>query len=414
MKIFLSHSSAQKPLVNSIVNHLPRHIQSWIDETDLLAGETITRSIRDAINTATDFVVIFVDSSAVRSDWVKREMEWALQREGTLGRPFIVPIVIEQEALKEWGPSLNERKYIPCHDRTESGVRLVAEQLAAELFKLLARQLDKSKNELAINDHDLAALFWEPYVRSGKPTRIIYPEPQFFRDDKHTYLRNQEADQRDRKEAFSYLNIEGGLAPSYSFVPSGIVKAMLYLIEYLNRHRTKVVAKSLYPATPFDDSDENVIILGTPGMIDFIPVLEARYPIHTQRDGVEVVPPGNGPTRKLIDDTQDNMNARQVHLVKWAVLTRRPHIHRDSITTVLGAAHGRSIEAIAGFLTRTPELQILLGNLGCQDKFPRQMQALFRVQMLKTEGEPHIDNIEVESTVNLDRSDRVARHRPIS
>ena len=120
-------------------------------------------------------------------------------------------------------------------------------------------------------------------------------------------MRNQEAECRDRKEVFSYLGVTGGLAPSYSFVSSDVVRAMLLLIDCLHQRGAKVTTRPLRPTTPLEESDENVIVLGTPGMIDFISTLEAPYPFHTQCNGVEVST-GNGATKglpeKLTDDIQ--------------------------------------------------------------------------------------------------------------
>ena len=40
MRIFLSHSSIQKPLVREIKKRLPQHLNAWIDEERLLFGES--------------------------------------------------------------------------------------------------------------------------------------------------------------------------------------------------------------------------------------------------------------------------------------------------------------------------------------------------------------------------------------
>jgi hypothetical protein len=415
IRIFLSHSSHKNDLVHAIKNNLPEYIQSWVDEFDLLAGENIGRSIRTTIDRRTDFVVPLIDANAANSDWVLKELRWARQRETTLGRPFILPIVIDSAAWEKVKPYVGNRKYIPCPH--ENDPQSVAKQLAAALWDWMGRLFELAANKNGDSDRqDLVTSFWEPYVDSGRPTRIFYPEPQFFRDDRHTYMGNEYAGEQDRKEVFSYLNLPGGIAPSYSFVSSGIVRAMLQLIDCLHKRRIKVRAQALRPTMPFEHSDENVIILGTPGMMALISILEAPYRFHTQRDGV-TVESGEGDAGKtlpvkLTDDTQENMSASKVHLNKWAVFTRRPHVHPDNITTVLAAPHGRSIEAVAGFLTRSPELSDLSGLLATQNKFPRQMQVLFRVPMLKTDGEPHIEQPEVHEALDLDRAYKVVKRRP--
>src|SRR5579864_8126739 len=97
MRVFFSHSSKHKPLVREVIHYLPDHVRPWIDEKELLIGEPIGRSIRDAIEVGTDFVVLFVDLSSATSAWVKKELEWALEYEHRLGRPFVVPVVLDPQ-----------------------------------------------------------------------------------------------------------------------------------------------------------------------------------------------------------------------------------------------------------------------------------------------------------------------------
>jgi hypothetical protein len=413
IRIFLSHSSHKNNLVHAIKSNLPEYIQAWVDEFDLLVGENIGRSIRTTIDRRSDFVVPLIDENAANSQWVLRELRWARQRERTLGRPFILPIVLDNAAWEKVKRDVGDRKFIPCP--RENDAQSVAKDLAAVLWDWLGRFFEQAANKSGDSDrHDLVTSFWEPYVDSSRPTRIFYPEPQFFRDAMHTYMGNEYAGEQGRKEVFSYLNLPGEIAPSYSFVSSGIVRAMLHLIDCLHKRRIKVRVQVLRPGMPLEHSDENVIILGTPGIIGLISTLEAPYRFHTQRDGVTVesAEGGEAKAQKLTDDTQENMSASKVYLNKWAVFTRRPHVHPDNITTVLAAPHGRSIQAVAEFLTRSPELSDLSGLLATQNKFPRQMQVLFRVPMVKTEGEPHIEQAEVHEALDLDRADKVAKLRP--
>ena len=98
MKIFLSHNSRHKPLIREIKHYLPEHINLWIDEKDLLIGDDIGTTIKDAIETNTDFVIIFIDTYAIRSQWVLKELDWAIDHEKEIGRTFLLPVVLEKEA----------------------------------------------------------------------------------------------------------------------------------------------------------------------------------------------------------------------------------------------------------------------------------------------------------------------------
>ena len=72
MKIFLSHTSRDKPLVNAIRKQLPSHIKQWIDEKDLLWGQDLEGVIRKAINKHADYVLVFLGNEYIKSEWVKK------------------------------------------------------------------------------------------------------------------------------------------------------------------------------------------------------------------------------------------------------------------------------------------------------------------------------------------------------
>jgi DeoR/GlpR family transcriptional regulator of sugar metabolism len=152
MRIFLSHSSKHKPLVREVKKNLPTHIRSWIDEEELLVGEELHSQIKEAIETDTDFVIIFIDSYAVKSPWVKRELEWALDYEDRIGRTFVLPIVLESEAWAQIEPAkFRSRKYLECLDYSEEGIKNLANGLISQLFSWLDRDLAAAKTELRLD-----------------------------------------------------------------------------------------------------------------------------------------------------------------------------------------------------------------------------------------------------------------------
>jgi len=143
MRIFLSYHFERGPLVRDIKQHLPAHVRPWIAENDLLIGENLPFSIRAAIQEGADFVVIFVDPKAIKSKWVQQELEWALQREDALGRPFVLPIVLDRNAWSKVEPSrLKLRKYIECYRFEDADARFVANELTYQLFAWLSRDVE--------------------------------------------------------------------------------------------------------------------------------------------------------------------------------------------------------------------------------------------------------------------------------
>jgi len=187
MKIFLSHSSKNKPLVREVKNYFPEHINVWIDEKDLLIGDDIDKTIKDAIDTNSDFLIIFIDSNSIKSRWVSKELKWALKHEIEIQRKFILPVVLEKELCgSKISKELKDRKYISCSDYTENSIKNLADNIISELFARFSRDLSqagrKEKKETLVDllgkvDNIIATLGYEvisivhPHRRAS-PLRI--------------------------------------------------------------------------------------------------------------------------------------------------------------------------------------------------------------------------------------------------
>jgi len=137
--------------------HLPEHVNTWIDEKDLLAGDSVQQRIRNAIESDCDFLVVFLDDHVVKSSWVARELEWARDEEERLGRPFIIPVLVEDVDLGDlnW---LRERLYLRCHGYTEIDIGKLASELSSALFGWLSRDIERLRRPSDPGPNDLAIL----------------------------------------------------------------------------------------------------------------------------------------------------------------------------------------------------------------------------------------------------------------
>lgn len=125
-------------MIREIQRELPHHVKTWIDERELLLGDNLQNSIRSAITNESDFVVIFIGPEAVRSEWVKKELEWALEHERTINRIFVLPVLLDKESWRQLPAEFQERRYLPCADFSESAIKDFSGRLANELFALVA------------------------------------------------------------------------------------------------------------------------------------------------------------------------------------------------------------------------------------------------------------------------------------
>jgi hypothetical protein len=94
-KIFLSHSSKDKFFARRLAEGLRINgIDVWIDEAEIKIGDSLTEKIGKAIETTQYFGVILSENS-INSEWVKKELQIAIQKELASKKVVVLPILLE-------------------------------------------------------------------------------------------------------------------------------------------------------------------------------------------------------------------------------------------------------------------------------------------------------------------------------
>lgn len=164
MKIFMSHSSRQKLFVKELRRHLPNSVALWIDERELRLGSNIDSELESAVREDCDFFILVVDSYSNQSEWVQKEISWALDREQELGQNFLLPILVEPEAWKHADPRIQDRKYLSLSDFTDENIAAVGRSLTSEIFDWLSIRLS---NESALSPGELESRSNAELLRSA-------------------------------------------------------------------------------------------------------------------------------------------------------------------------------------------------------------------------------------------------------
>lgn len=94
--IFLSHSSADKPFARRLALDLDAHgIKCWLDEAEIKVGESLIERIRGGIDSV-EFVAVIISPDSVKSAWVRKEVEIAMNLE-ILGRKIkVLPLMYRE------------------------------------------------------------------------------------------------------------------------------------------------------------------------------------------------------------------------------------------------------------------------------------------------------------------------------
>ena len=100
--IFLSHNSKDKPFARKLADSLAsKGIYVWIDEANLKIGDSLVPSISRAIKEI-DYIGAIISPNSINSEWVKKELSWAMSKEIKNKSISILPILIESCELPDY------------------------------------------------------------------------------------------------------------------------------------------------------------------------------------------------------------------------------------------------------------------------------------------------------------------------
>lgn len=143
--IFLSHNHADKPFVRKLAAdlRLNGHIV-WIDEAEIEIGDSLIEKIRDGIDRM-DFLAAIISQKSLESEWVKKELDLATNRELEEKRVVVLPLLVEEVQLPGF---LKGKLYADFRDESNYDNSL----------KLLLRKLGPSHKAPEIDSKSLEAL----------------------------------------------------------------------------------------------------------------------------------------------------------------------------------------------------------------------------------------------------------------
>lgn len=94
-KIFLSHTSSDKPFVRKLAADLRNNGHTvWIDEAEINIGDTLIGKIREGLDSV-DYVAAVLSNASIQSELVKKELEIASNKEIKQKKIIILPLIIE-------------------------------------------------------------------------------------------------------------------------------------------------------------------------------------------------------------------------------------------------------------------------------------------------------------------------------
>jgi len=118
-RVFLSHSSEDKPFVRKIATDLKQlKIDPWLDEWKIRAGESIPQKLSSGIKDS-DCVVVVLSKNAIASKWVEREWQTKYWDEIEHNQALVIPVLLEDCKIPEL---LKTKKYADFREDYNDGL----------------------------------------------------------------------------------------------------------------------------------------------------------------------------------------------------------------------------------------------------------------------------------------------------
>ena len=222
-RIFLSHTSSDKPFVRKLATDLRAYGHTvWIDEAEINIGDSLIGKIREGLDSV-DYIAVVLSKASIESEWVKKELEIASNREIKEKKKLVLPIKLENVEL----PGFLEGKFYGDFSDPNG---------YDEKLQLLLRGLGNSKKMIPEKDDELEAL--RQQLKNAKEVlkrheKEIKKVTEYTLSTKSKAIQDRVKDENESYPKFAPIN------NVYAFEVDGMPITIGYLLHVLRKARMK-------------------------------------------------------------------------------------------------------------------------------------------------------------------------------
>lgn len=119
LSVFISYSSKDASEARRLARELTRHdVRTWIDEYEILPGDSITQKISEGIRQS-DFVIVLLSRNSLSSDWVRFEIGKAFAKNREASSIRLIPVRIDDSPIPEY---LKDVRYVDLTANYDAGI----------------------------------------------------------------------------------------------------------------------------------------------------------------------------------------------------------------------------------------------------------------------------------------------------
>lgn len=165
--IFLAHSHTDKPFVNKLAKDLRKSgYYVWTDDAEIKVGDSLIQKIREGIDNVA-YVGAVISSNSVESEWVKKELDIAMNQEIEGKEVKVLPLLLDDIELpgflkgKRYADFRDEQLYDRSLDEIKKRLDEFPKEEAsytAEEAKYLAQKLKNLEAQLEVSESEKVGL----------------------------------------------------------------------------------------------------------------------------------------------------------------------------------------------------------------------------------------------------------------
>ncbi len=141
-KIFISHSSKDKPFARKLKRYLENAgYDTWMDESDIKTGENFVKEIIDGLESS-HLMILLLSPNSMASEWVEKEWTAMINRGVKENCNRIIPVMIE---YCKRPPLLSELQYLKFLNNHEYNIN--RKELISIIANLMTELAEKAEEE---------------------------------------------------------------------------------------------------------------------------------------------------------------------------------------------------------------------------------------------------------------------------
>ena len=135
MRVFISYSHRDKPIVDKIISQLEIDGHDvWVDSLKLFPGDNLQRKIQEGLETADAFVIVISENS-FRSESVQHEISTIALQQISKREQRIIPVRIDRSEVPSY---LADRVYVDLSENFDAGLDRLSKTLLVATLESLA------------------------------------------------------------------------------------------------------------------------------------------------------------------------------------------------------------------------------------------------------------------------------------